>query len=90
MTRMPLSCFYRYGKNYSKNKDKNNFIYRQSGAFKLVHHPCLPQSFTLELHGGVCCSNIRAEEVDKCDELSVSKFHFYFLCRSNSIMLAEG
>jgi hypothetical protein len=77
-------------KTTAKPKTKNNYIYRQSGAFKLVHHPCLPQSFVLELHVGVCCSNVRAEEVDKCDELSVSKFHFYFLCRSDGTMLAEG
>jgi hypothetical protein len=76
-----------YGKNYSKDKDKKQ-VY--SGAFKLVHHPCLPQSFALELHVGVCRSNVRAEEVDKCDELSVSEFHFYFLCRSNGMTLVEG
>jgi hypothetical protein len=90
LTGMPLSCFYRHSKNYSETKDKKQSIYQQSGTFKLVHHPCLPQSFMLELHIGVCCSNIRAEEVDKCDEPSVSKFHFYFLCRSNSMTLAEG
>jgi hypothetical protein len=73
-----------------KTKTKNNYIYWQSGAFKLVHHPCLPQSFMLELHVGVCHSNIRAEEVDKCNKLSVSEFHFYFLCRSNGMTLAEG
>jgi hypothetical protein len=44
----------------------------------------------LELHVGVCHSNVRAEEVDKCNELLVSKFHFYFLCRSNGTMLVEG
>jgi hypothetical protein len=77
-------------KTTAKTRTKNKYIHLQSGTFKLVHYPCLPQSFMLELHIGVCCSNIRAEEVDKCDKLSVSEFHFYFLCRSNGMLLAEG
>jgi hypothetical protein len=44
----------------------------------------------LELHIGVWHSNVREEKVDKCNKLSVSEFHFYFLCRSNGMMLAEG
>jgi hypothetical protein len=74
----------------AKTRTKDKYIDLQSGTFKLVHHPCLPQSFMLELHVGVCRSNVRAEEVDKCNKLSVSEFHFYFLCRSNGTMLAEG
>jgi hypothetical protein len=77
-------------KTTAKIRTKNNYIDLQSGTFKLVHHPCLPQSFVLELHIGVCHSNVRVEEVEKCDELSVSQFHFYFLCRSNGMTLAEG
>jgi hypothetical protein len=72
-----------------KPKTKNNYIDLHSGAFKLVHYPCLPQSFTLELHVGVCHSDVRVEEVDRCNELSVSEFHFYFLCRLNGMMLAK-
>jgi hypothetical protein len=74
-------------KTTAKTRTKNMYIHLQSGTFKLVHHPCLSQSFMLELHVGVCHSNIR---VDKCNKLSVSEFHFYFLYRSNGTMLAEG